>query len=575
MNRRFKSKQFVLAVAVIFVLAFLVACGGDEDVTAPSTTTTTTAPATPAPAAPAPTIVAPTSDVSAKIDRLIFGVAFDGESNFSLRTHPGFSTFMALKPMYEWLVGIDHATGAFYPMLASEWAITGGDTLTYTIREGIQFHDGWGELTSDDVLATYEQQFHPLSEHFFFGAVERTVDRVEATDTQFIVRFKVPEAEVFWNFSENILGLEIISRAHFEAQGGQPPTLDEDAIAGTGAYSYLERKEGQYLRFERVPDHWRHTADFQEFEWRIINEMSTRLAALLTGEVHMASISPDLQVQTSKRGMKNVTSKVKGNRLFLKPLCCYYAEGGGFLNTIDEAPLQDLRVRKAMNKAIDRDALNEAFFNGLAELTYHPHLSEVNLGWNPEWKTRYAEEYGYDPVAARALLAEAGYGPDNPMKTTLNVSVGGLAGDNADLTEIIGGMWRDVGIDVEIHQADFAIDGPRQREFEIFNSVSLSEGATSPFIAESIITRHASPTANGYSTPEIDALGLAVHVLDPAAQEAAWRAWGDAIYDNHVVFSLFYDNPRITVNPEFVADWVWPGNVTATWSHTEYIEAAR
>ena len=573
MHRKFGLRLVVLIAALAMVLILAAACGSDEDVTAPSTTTT--APATPAPAAPAPTIAAPASDVSAKIDRLVFGIEFDGETNFSLRSHPGLATFFALNPMYEWLVGVDHVTGAFYPMLASEWAITGGDTLTFTIRDGIQFHDGWGELTADDVLATYEQQFHPLSEHFFFGSVERTVDRVEATDTQFIVRFKDPDPEFLWNWSEMVLGGEIISRAHFEAQGGEPPDLDQDAIAGTGSYSYFERKEGQYLRFERVPDHWRQTPEFQEFEWRVINEVSTRLAALLTGEVHMAPIPPDLQVQSSKRGFENLAALVKGNRIWMGPECCYYAEGGGFLHTVEEAPLQDIRVRQALNKAIDRDALNRAFFNGEAEITYHPHLGEVALGYNPEWETRYPEEYGFDPVAAKALLADAGYGPGNPMKLTLNVSVGGLSGDNSDMTEVIGGYWRDIGIDVDIHQADFAIDGPRRRNFEIFNSVSLFETTAYPLVAESIWTRHNSPTDNTYSTPAIDALGLATHVLDPVAQEAAWRAWGNAIYDEFVLISLLFDNPTVTVDPKFVAGWSWTGYAGTTWTAVEYIEAAR
>ena len=64
-------------------------------------------------------------------------------------------------------------------------------------------------------------------------------------------------------------------------------------------------------------------------------------------------------------------------------------------------------------------------------------------------------------------------------------------------------------------------------------------------------------------------------MLDPVKEEAAWRAWGDAIYDEFVGIPLFYDNPQVTVDPQFIADWPWPGHVSATWTHIEYVEGAR
>ena len=79
----------------------------------------------------------------------------------------------------------------------------------------------------------------------------------------------------------------------------------------------------------------------------------------------------------------------------------------------------DVRVRKALDKAINRDEMNKAFFAGKGEPMIVDHFHPSRAGWDPSWEQRFPEEYGYDPAKARALLAEAGYGPGKPLTTNI------------------------------------------------------------------------------------------------------------------------------------------------------------
>ena len=110
----------------------------------------------------------------------------------------------------------------------------------------------------------------------------------------------------------------------------------------------------------------------------------------------------------------------------------------------------DLRVRKALNKAIDRDALNKAFFGGKGELIYgFNHVSSAFPGFNPAWKERFPSEYGYDVNVAKQLLADAGHGPSNPLKTSLWINPPSSVASAQDMLEAISGFWRAAGVDVE------------------------------------------------------------------------------------------------------------------------------
>ena len=142
-----------------------------------------------------------------------------------------------------------------------------------------------------------------------------------------------------------------------------------------------------------------------------MKEPSTRLAALLAGEVQLADLPQDLRGQATARGYKALAGKASSFRVFLRHFCCYLNDPAdpskGAMHP--NSPLMDVRVRKALSKAIDRNELNKAFFGGEGVIAASVQINATRPGWDPSWERRFQDEYGYDPDAARKLLAEAGY----------------------------------------------------------------------------------------------------------------------------------------------------------------------
>ena len=599
------TRLFLLFAALSAALLTMAACGGSDDASgAPDpvepTTGQTTAPApvdTPIAAVVAAPESAPVAEptkapdtamvkTDPKTKRLVFGTNMSQETTSPPLGGGGIAGFISLRPMYEFLVDITADKGQFVPMLATEWSIEGGDKIRYKLREGVPFHKSKGEFTAQDVVHTWEQVTREDAEHGNTTLFRSSTDHIEiVNDHEILWHLTKPEAELFWIISQmSAGGLEIQSKDHFdELAGGDPnfrPSFDGEAIAGTGPYQFQSRSQAQNIRFERVPyDHWQLRADFPEFEWRIINENSTRLAALLAKEIHIASLPEDLKRQAATAGMRNIAGKVKGLRTFMSFNCCYMVDGdrsaeGKYL--YPDSRLLDGRVRQALNKAVDKDALNEAFFDGKAFPMYHTHLNENTLGWDPSWETRFPAEYGYDPAAARTLLREAGYSSNNPLEiTTYSEEVSAYAGA-ADVVDIIVSYWSDVGVKVTLEQYDPTRFRSAERGFEVYNDIDIVGTSSYPFVAQRIYNWAYRATSNNFTSTEINVLGTKVRgILDLEEQARAWKEWGEAVYNSHSNLNLFWLPAEATVNPDVVEDWVFSSNVTGTWTHIPYIKGVK
>ena len=307
--RRFHRFMLPLIVLLIAAMLMAVACGGDDDdddggstsgTTSTTTTTTTTDTSTTAAAAPtaepAMTAEEPAAMMEPVVDRVV--TAFEAPSTEGNETrHIGQTTVWQMKPMYEYLIDSDPITDEMIPGLATEWATEEGPEgpqVRFHLREGVQFHDDWGEFTAADVLHTmwnHQREGGLHGELVYFQDV--TYETIAENDYEVVFKLSRPDSNFFAQISRLQGGVEIISKAHHDAEG-DPVVIGEDApIAGTGSYQYLERAQGQNIVFERTPDHWRFTPDFPELEIKFINEASTRLAALFNDEVHLTNLPED------------------------------------------------------------------------------------------------------------------------------------------------------------------------------------------------------------------------------------------------------------------------------------------
>ncbi|SVC71220.1 uncharacterized protein METZ01_LOCUS324074, partial [marine metagenome] len=283
---------FVLSVFTLLVLA---ACSSSDDDKA----------ATSAPAAPA---AQPTAAPAAqpKVNRLIMAVVpLSGVETNELR-HSSSPTVWPYRSVYDYPIALDIETGQLKPGVAESWSIEpDGKSMRVKLRKGVEFHGGYGEFTGKDLVAMWKDISLEDSRHGQSGWWASTMEDVEVINDHEVVYHPVGTAYLVESISEIQGGMEVRSSAQVEAKGGNPDTL-EWAHAGTGPYQFKSREPGTKIVLERAPGkHWSGVVpDFPEFEYRFMPEVSTRLASLLTGEVHMAHLPDDLLTQAVSQGME-------------------------------------------------------------------------------------------------------------------------------------------------------------------------------------------------------------------------------------------------------------------------------
>ena len=602
----------IVLVTMVMVLAFAVACGGsssDTSTTATTTTTTATqtqqqpvapaaaptaagifaAPAQPSAAAMPVVSAATTPDTGpfqAKIERVVFSVVPTTlEHNTPGRSGP--PTNVQNNPMYEYLIGMDPVTGAWVPELATEWSIEPDNaSIRFKLRKGVPFHRGWGEMTAKDVRHTWQDITHPEASHGNSGNLRRDVSDVAiVNDYELIFQSPSPNAGLLWILTRQEQSILVQSKDHYDEVG--VPDLTKPAIVGTGVYQELERREGSHVAYERTPyTHWKMTPDFQELEIRWITESSTRLAGLLTDEIHVASIPEDLQAQALDKGMQVSRGNAAGLRTFLGlrygARCPCTSDTRTQIPGFDaalkfpDAPLHDIRVRRALNQAINRDELNEAFFNGKGDIMVRNHHHPTRPGWDPSWETRFEEYYGYNPVKARELLAEAGYGPDNPYEINIqSINLSHYSG-SLDVVEAVQGYWREIGVKAVLQVEDAATRSARNRNFEYDNHAVITGTSSHILMGTRVYDIAANPRTAAPEIPERDMIYYEIRVtLDSAKQDELLRQLGEVSFLGYWDIPLFWLPPEAMFNPTFVSGYTFPGSVTGTWTHLELIRAAK
>jgi ABC-type transport system substrate-binding protein len=246
----------------------------------------------------------------------------------------------------------------------------------------------------------------------------------------------------------------------------------------------------------------------------------------------------------------------------------------------------DVRVRKALSKAVDRNALNKAFLKGTGEVAVLSHMHPTREGWDPSWKDRWEKEYGYDPEAAKALLAQAGYGQNNPLRTNMLLSYQTGFPEGPDVQEAIIGYWKAVGVEAKLITVDRATERREAEAFRYDNHLWMSTSASGA--VDGYVIRNINNPANlrsdpnfkgnfrGVNLPEMEKVILQA-LAEPNEEkfDALARQMGEIAFVNHVSYPLFWLPTRFVVNPKVVSEWTFSGAHSGFWSHLEYVQAAK
>lgn len=525
------------------------------------------------------------------VDHLLMAVDLPRAESNEVRMLPGDN--WQLDPMYDYLVGVDAQTGRLGPGLATAWSLdpTGG-AYRFALRQGVPFHQDFGEFTAADVVASLNELMTPEAAQPSGALLRQAVQSVErVTDYEVVLRLSRPLPDLLATLSPLRGGGQIFSSAQFDRIG--PGAWDVGPLVGTGPYEYQWRGRGGYVRYQRAPGvHWRQKPEFPEFEFRFVEDPLSRLAMLLTHEVQIAAIPYHLQGHAEVRNhiagapdpleFQVVTAQAPTARVRVGFAGVYYQDptdpSKGPL--YPDSPMMDSRVRKALSKAINRDELNRTLFAGKGQPLYHFGSAPGWAGWDGQWQQRFGDEYGYDLTAARALLAEAGYSPARPLRTALIAPTSGEPGvmmNGAQLAAAIAQQWGNAGVRAEVRTIDPQALTGLQRAGKLDNYAVLQatfgdQWATARTYGNGL---SADRTA-GVAIPEADqALTEALSSFDERRQQDGLHTASDAWYQGHIDAPLFLLPPEVVVNTKVVSGYTFPGNVPGAWSQVETITATR
>ena len=327
--------------------------------------------------------------------------------------------------LYNSLVRIDE-TGKIVPALAESWEISDdGTEYTFTLRQGVLFHNG-EEFTADDVVFSWERGRQPEMQWSEKWTIASSVEKVDDFTVKIITEEPQPLLLrlVAWNWA-------MVPKDYLEEVGEEGFV---EKPVGTGPFVLVEWAKGDRIVYEANPNYWQEgQPKVQNLVFRPIPESATRVAAIQTGEV-------DIVTRLSAEEAESLLD-VPDVKVVRYPVDRVFYIAFNNLTTGVGQPTEDALVRQAMNYAVDVDAILDALFDGNGRPSAG-YVTPANWGFDET-----LEPFGYDPDKARELLAEAGYPDGFEMEFACP---SGAYTNFEQVCEAIQGYLADVGIQTDL-----------------------------------------------------------------------------------------------------------------------------
>ncbi|MER2119309.1 MAG: ABC transporter substrate-binding protein [Solibacillus sp.] len=426
-----KGKLYLVSLMMLLIMSlFLAACGADDAETSSSETSNDSSTNTDS----------NTTDNSSSSTPqvLVFGRGAD-----SVSLDPGIVTdgesFKVTQNVFETLLNFGEQDTTINPGLAKEWKVSeDGLTYTFQLQEGVKFHDGT-DFNAEAVIKNInrwkggkEEDFYYFNSMFKAEGEDIIKDVTAEGDYTVVFTLSRPQAPFLKNLAMSPFGIG--SPTAFEAAGDK----FGDNPVGTGPFKFTDWKRNDSITIEKFEDYWQEgLPKLDKVIFRSIPDNSARLNELMAGNIDLAdgvnpsdgkTVEGDSTLQLIERPSMNI----------------------GYLGlTNTRAPFDNKLVRQAVNYAIDKQAIVDAFFEGRAEVAANPMPSSIS-GYNDA-----ISPYPYDPEKAKSLLAEAGYDGKEIELWAMPVPRPYMP-DGAKVAEVIQKNLEDVGIPSKIVTFEWA-----------------------------------------------------------------------------------------------------------------------
>ena len=434
------------------------------------------------------------------------------------------ASFSIEKPMIEGLIGFNEKMEQI-PQLAEKWdASPDGRVFTFYLRKGVKFHDGT-PFNAAAVKANFDRVRNPDNKLRRY-TLYKIISQIDVINDS-TVRFTLSEP----------FGAMIATFAH-PAGGINSPTAVqkygndyEKNPVGTGPYKFAEWVPNDHITLVKNPDYWdkANEAKVDKIIIKPVPEEGTRIAMLQKGDAQFINFVPYIQADVVKADRNLSLASTEAIYTFWVAM------------NIQKKPFNDVRVRQALNYAVDKDAVIKAVLRGQGKPADSPLAPRV-WGYTP------VKTYPYDPAKAKALLAEAGY--PNGFKTVLR---GNVQTDAKDAMVAIQGQLKQVGVDVEILALPAAaLSAERFKPLEE-NKGEMDFAGWSPSTGDAdwgirpLLTKENWPPTNFtigfYTNPKVEeAIKAGLQTSDPAKRKAAYAEAQRVIMDDCPWIFLWVNN---------------------------------
>ncbi len=350
--------------------------------------------------------------------------------------------------IYDQLTKFERGGTKVIPGLAESWKVSSdGKIYTFKLRKGVEFQTTpyfkpTRQFNADDVIFSFMRQFdkkhpyHKISggdyEYFNGMSMPKLIKSIEKKDDYTVVfTLNQPEAPFIANLAMGFASIHSAEYADNMMTAGTPDAFDQKPI-GTGPFTFVSYQKDSTIRFKAFDDYWKGRAKLDKLVFSITPDASVRFAKLKAGEAHLMPYPNPADISLMKKDPNITLMEKEGLNV------------GYLAFNVKLKEFQNIKVRQALNMAINKKAIIDAVFQGSGKVAKNP-LPPTIWSYNDA-----VTDYEYDVEKAKTLLAEAGY-PDGFETDLWAMPVQRPYNPNARrMAEVIQADWAKVGVKAEI-----------------------------------------------------------------------------------------------------------------------------
>jgi len=460
-----------------------------------------------------------------------------------------FTGYTIYDPLVAWEMDVSDRPGKLIPGLATEWKVSDTDkTLwTFKLRPGVKFHDG-SSFDADSVVWNFDKVFDTKSPQFDQRQASQVRPRLPSVASykkidEMTVEVKTKVVDAL--FPYQMLWFLVCSPAQWEKMGKDWNKVASEP-SGTGPFKLARLVPRERAELVKNEAYWnpKRIPKADRMVLIVAPAASTRTAALLSGAVDLIETPPpDAVDRLTKGGMRivqNVTPHVWNYHPSMLP----------------GSPWTDIRLRKAANLAIDRNAIVQ-LLGGLAQ----PAFGQVDR--TSPWFGKPSFEIKYAPDEARTLMSAAGFSKTQPLKTKFVVASGGTGQMlSLPMNEAIQEMFKDVYIDLEFKVVELEAlytawrAGAKAEMNKDVTANNIAYVTSDPLYAFTrfFASNQASPVGvnwSNYASPEVDKLiDQALATFDASQQDAIMAKVHEKVVDDAVLIWVVHDTNPHALSPK-------------------------